>query len=1048
VAARQGISPTGPRLVSGVVRDLTGHALGGVCVLAAAADGTLRMARTSASGRYVMVLPHPGAYSVRYRYCRPGKAALPAFASRAAGRIYVGVSPVTVLPAATVRPASQAGEGAALAAVGLALPEGRITILPAGGGHVAGEIGVSGVSGPADAGPLSGRVTNPAGKPLSGICAWVVGSGFAEGIPTSRSGTYTFGADAFPPGRYQVLFTSGCASTIYPFAPIAPGPWAPEWYNGKFARSKANKVQLLANKATRGINAIMRPAAKIGGVVTGSDGRLIKNACVLAVASPTLALGRAVTNSRGAYTLTGLDPGRYRILVLPACPAASVYGPAWYPRAQSYSAARAVPARFGHLTGGINVVVPKLGTISGVIRLGGKTGKPLGGICVGATSTTDFSQGGLATSRSDGSYTLVGLPAGNYQVEANAGCGNNGNYAPVSFPHPVRVVNGKVVPGVNLYLQPGGTISGTVTDAATAKPLAGICITDGNFDFGITNAAGSYTIKQLPAERTTVQFLGGCGNTGSYAPQYYNDQVAHEAAQQVTVTAGHVTGGINAAMLAGATIAGRVTNTVGRPVSGVCIAVLPANLAGLGAPVLGGNALTTSSGSYADANLAPGDYAVAFFGGCLQPSNPAVLQWFKGEQTAGSAGLVDAPASRPVTGIDAVVSPAGAIAGTVVSATGQPVGFGCVTAINSRTGQPSGFQSLGGDAFIISSLASGTYTVVAAACDGKNLAQSVYPHPVTVRAGLTTGKVSLKLPPGGTVTGRVTAVSTGRPVPGACVQATPVNAAAASLGIGGFALTSRSGSYKVVGLRGGSYTVQVFPNCAGPAVNLRSVTLRHPVLVTQGKVTAGVNASLQAGGSIAGQVSGPGAVAVPGACVEADQVPGGLVGAALTDAHGRYVLTGLTPGKYKVEFGDPSCSDGAAGLGIQWYQGASDSGSATVITVTAGQTASAVNATLPADGTIGGSVTGASAAMLTGVCVSAVPLAAGEPAVFTVSSGGSYLLGDLKPGRYRVEFQAGCGQAGVTTQWWQGAASSAAATIITVGAGAAVSGINAVMSGG
>ena len=91
--------------------------------------------------------------------------------------------------------------------------------------------------------------------------------------------------------------------------------------------------------------------------------------------------------------------------------------------------------------------------------------------------------------------------------------------------------------------------------------------------------------------------------------------------------------------------------------------------------------------------------------------------------------------------------------------------------------------------------------------------------------------------------------------------------------------------------------------------------------------------------------------------------------------------------------------------------------------------------------------TPASASSLSGVCVSAVPLAKGEPAVFTVSAGGTYTLADVLPGQYRVEFQAGCGQ-GVKTQWWQDAASSAAAKIITVSAGATVSGIDAVMTGG
>ncbi len=135
-------------------------------------------------------------------------------------------------------------------------------------------------------------------------------------------------------------------------------------------------------------------------------------------------------------------------------------------------------------------------------------------------------------------------------------------------------------------------------------------------------------------------------------------------------------------------------------------------------------------------------------------------------------------------------------------------------------------------------------------------------------------------------------------------------------------------------------------------------------------------------------------------------------------------------------------------LGTQWYDGAAGSGSATVIKVAGDQTVSAINAVLPADGTITGSVTGTSASPLSGVCVSAVPLAKREPAVFTVSAGGEYTLADLPTGRYRVEFQSGCGQASVKTQWWQNAASRAAAKIITVSASATVSGIDAVLTGG
>ncbi len=175
-----------------------------------------------------------------------------------------------------------------------------------------------------------------------------------------------------------------------------------------------------------------------------------------------------------------------------------------------------------------------------------------------------------------------------------------------------------------------------------------------------------------------------------------------------------------------------------------------------------------------------------------------------------------------------------------------------MTAVNRHTGQAGGFQSLSGaGTYTVSSLAPGSYTVVATDCDGSsNLAQKVYQRPVTVRAGRTTRKVALRLAHGGAVTGRITTASNGQAVPDACVEAIPVSVAAAKLGIGSFAITGRSGRYKMVGLRAGRYRIEIFPSCFGTAVDLHPVTLRHSVQVAQGQVKAGVNAGLRAGGSI------------------------------------------------------------------------------------------------------------------------------------------------------------------------------------------------------
>jgi len=105
---------------------------------------------------------------------------------------------------------------------------------------------------------------------------------------------------------------------------------------------------------------------------------------------------------------------------------------------------------------------------------------------------------------------------------------------------------------------------------------------------------------------------------------------------------------------------------------------------------------------------------------------------------------------------------------------------------------------------------------------------------------------------------------------------------------------------------------------------------------------------------------------------------------------------------------------------------------------------------LLADGGISGSVTGPAPghAALTGICVSAVPAATGQSPVYTVSAAGSYQLPDLLPGKYRVEFQSGCGQAGLATQWWDLASSSQAALVVDVGSGDTVTGINGSLTSG
>lgn len=66
-------------------------------------------------------------------------------------------------------------------------------------------------------------------------------------------------------------------------------------------------------------------------------------------------------------------------------------------------------------------------------------------------------------------------------------------------------------------------------------------------------------------------------------------------------------------------------------------------------------------------------------------------------------------------------------------------------------------------------------------------------------------------------------------------------------------------------------------------------------------------------------------------------------------------------------------------------------------------------------------------------------------AVAQTAADGSYTLVGLLPGQYKVEFSTGCGDSGFQTQWWNDAASAAAATTITVSADATVQHIDATL---
>ncbi|HEY2640559.1 MAG TPA: carboxypeptidase-like regulatory domain-containing protein, partial [Streptosporangiaceae bacterium] len=131
----------------------------------------------------------------------------------------------------------------------------------------------------------------------------------------------------------------------------------------------------------------------------------------------------------------------------------------------------------------------------------------------------------------------------------------------------------------------------------------------------------------------------------------------------------------------------------------------------------------------------------------------------------------------------------------------------------------------------------------------------------------------------------------------------------------------------------------------------------------------------------------------------------------------------------------------------QWYNDKPTQATADNVTITLGHTTTGIDAALQTDGAITGTVLGPSSTPLSGICVTAMPLAAGFTPVVAISgTSGGFTLTEMLPGQYKVEFSSGCGVTGYRTQWWADASSAQAATVITVSAATTASQINAKMT--
>ena len=433
---------------------------------------------------------------------------------------------------------------------------------------------------------ISGTVTDAAtGAPLTDVCvvAYDADSGRFKEFSRMNAPDGTYRVPFLPAGRYKVLFVD-----------CGKGEYVRQWYDGKRSFWVGGVVTLRERSNARGIDAALTLAGNVSGTVTDeATGRPVERIHVVLFAPdvnpppfcPDEILGDAVTDVDGTYSFGGLPAGNYKVgflddfFEIEDVPYRR-YAPEWYNDKLKFDVADVVHVPLGVRTRGIDAALAVGGTISGTVT--DEAGIPLSPVVVGAVplaSIPSSISGGFAVfgfTDPNGQYHLrPGLQAGDYKVVfvdahfpqptyALEWYNDKPDFAPAD---PVTVALGVDTPGIDATLALGGSISGTVTDAATGAPVQEICIEifqDDGKRFGppcppglpcpvsVTAGDGTYRVDRLPGGEYAVEFSECFSQFFSgfrgFLPEFYNDKPDLASADRVTVTVGVDTAGVDVAL--------------------------------------------------------------------------------------------------------------------------------------------------------------------------------------------------------------------------------------------------------------------------------------------------------------------------------------------------------------------------------------------------------------------------------------------------------------------------------------------------------------------
>jgi uncharacterized surface anchored protein len=573
-----------------------------------------------------------------------------------------------------------------------------------------------------------------------------------------------------------------------------------------------------------------------------------------------------------------------------------------------------------------------------------------------------------------------------------------------------------------------GSISGRVTSSTTTLGLAGTVIQVFDLDHDrlgpttTTDATGNYTIALPPGNYAVFT-----QDTHGYINEIYDNIPCSAVCDTSTVTVFAVANaaitGINFVLDPGGRIQGTVTAAGGAPLAGVTVLFLDPN-----DQLFFTKGVTDASGHYiSEGGTATGN-VFAITSNTLGYQDEAydnIKCLFCNLTVVGTPIPVTLGGTATA---DFALDPGGRISGTVRDGSSNPLAGVFVRFFGSTGNELAESTTDASGNYISAAFPTGSYFIKTQnelgfvdelfdnlECPGTISCITTSGTAVPVTVGATTTGRDFALAPGGNITGTVTNAVTGLPIRNMFVGIFAPNGGGA-----GAAVTNEVGFYRVT-MPPGTYAAAIrdVPGYANqlynglPCAGNCSVGSGTQIPVTTGATTGNINFALVpgVGGTITGTLTNAATSAViANANVQVLTAAGTLIGSVPTNASGVYTLSGLAPGQYYVRTNAPQPFINQLHSGVVCTNCAVTASGGTLITLTAGSTAT-INFSLASGGRITGTVTNsAGGAALQGIAVQLFGSAGQSLGSYATNASGNYGTPALPPGTYFLKTAATAAQ--------------------------------------